>query len=165
MFHRRTVHCFCGECLMPSPDQKEMIKNRICIITDLLHVIKQGTRGERHGPEYWQHHHWKAEMPPWMFSNEDSQPSRRDGLLSSFFLNTNWFLQRCLSSRLPGARFSLLRRPRSCSTQESIHVHIELRSELRCQCQNWRQIRWSQVSTRAKSGNIVVRHMRAWWRV
>ena len=25
-----------------------------------LYVIKQGTRGERHGPEDWQYHHWKA---------------------------------------------------------------------------------------------------------
>ena len=37
-----TVYCLCGMC------------------SDALDVVKQGTHGERHGPEEWQYHHWKA---------------------------------------------------------------------------------------------------------
>ena len=55
-----TVYCVCGKCLMPSPEQTEKIKNRIDLISDPLYVIKQGTHGERHGPEERQYH-WKAE--------------------------------------------------------------------------------------------------------
>ena len=39
---------------MPSLEQRERINNRIDIISDPLYVIKC------HGPEDWQHHHWKA---------------------------------------------------------------------------------------------------------
>ena len=45
---------------MPSPEQKEKLKNRIDIIPNPLYVIQQGRRGECHGPEEWQYHHWKA---------------------------------------------------------------------------------------------------------
>ena len=45
---------------MPSLEQTERINNRIDIISDPLYVVKQGVRGERHGPEDWQYHHWNA---------------------------------------------------------------------------------------------------------
>ena len=46
---------------MPSPEQTEKIKNRIDLISDPLYVVKQGTRGERHGPEDRQYNHWNAQ--------------------------------------------------------------------------------------------------------
>ena len=55
-----TVYCSCGKNLMPSPEQTGKIQNRIDIISNPLYVIKQGKRRERHGPEEWQYHHWKA---------------------------------------------------------------------------------------------------------
>ena len=45
---------------MLSLEETEKIRNRIVIISDPLYVIRQGKSGERHGPEEWQYHHWKA---------------------------------------------------------------------------------------------------------
>ena len=52
-----TVYCVCGECLIPSSEQTERIKNRIDIVS-----VRRQTRihGLRHGLEDWQYHHWKA---------------------------------------------------------------------------------------------------------
>ena len=50
---------------MPSPEQTEKIKNRIDLISDPLYAVKQGTRGERHGPEDWLYHHWNAKDAIW----------------------------------------------------------------------------------------------------
>ena len=45
---------------MPSPEKTEKMKNRIDIVSDPLYVVRQGICGERHGPEEWQDHRWKA---------------------------------------------------------------------------------------------------------
>ena len=37
------VYCVCGECLMPSPEQTERIKNRISASADPLYVVNQST--------------------------------------------------------------------------------------------------------------------------
>ena len=55
-----TIYCGCGKCLMPSPGQREKIKNRTDILADLQNVVKRVKAGERHGPEEWHYHHWKA---------------------------------------------------------------------------------------------------------
>ena len=55
-----TIYCGCGKCLIPSQEHADKIKRRIDILADPLYVVKRGRQGERHGPEEWQYHHWKA---------------------------------------------------------------------------------------------------------
>ena len=50
-----TIYCGC-----PSLEQTEKIKNRIDILAGPLYVVKRCKAGERHGPEEWPYHHWKA---------------------------------------------------------------------------------------------------------
>ena len=45
---------------MPSPEQTGKIKNRIGIISNPLHFLKEGQSGERHGTKQWQYDYWKA---------------------------------------------------------------------------------------------------------
>ena len=52
------------------------------IIADPLYVVKQGTHGERYGPEEWQYHHWKAKEATTNGKKGDTQPSRKDGKIT-----------------------------------------------------------------------------------
>ena len=62
----RTIQC--PSCLKKTKEgtvfflceRTEKIKNRIGIISNPLHIIKEGHTGERHVPTQWQHDHWKA---------------------------------------------------------------------------------------------------------
>ena len=53
-------YCGCGECLILSQEHTDKIKRRIDFHADPLFVVERRKTGERHGPEEWQYHHWKA---------------------------------------------------------------------------------------------------------
>ena len=55
-----TTYCGCGKCLIPSQEHPHKFERRIDILADPLYAVKRGRAGERHGPEEWQYHHWKA---------------------------------------------------------------------------------------------------------
>ena len=55
-----TIYCGCGKCLILSHEYEDYFSKRIVIPADSLYVVKRGRARERHGPEEWQHHHWKT---------------------------------------------------------------------------------------------------------
>ena len=55
-----TIYCGCGECLILSQEHTDEVKRIIYILAEPLYAVKRGRQGQRHGPEEWQYHHWKA---------------------------------------------------------------------------------------------------------
>ena len=77
-----TVYCLCGQCLMPSLEQTEKIKNRIDIISDPLYVVKQEHMENALDLRNNSAIIGKPKMPQRMSRKEDTQPSRKDGKMT-----------------------------------------------------------------------------------
>ena len=58
------------------------IQNGTDIVSNLLHVVNQGTRGGRHGLEEWQYHHCKVNDATTKVEKEDTSHSRKDGTMT-----------------------------------------------------------------------------------
>ena len=123
------VHCVCGKCLMPSPEETERIKNRIDIIADPLHVVQQGNRGVRHGLEDWKTHHWKAKDATRNVKKRGFT-TRRDGKMNPNIDRPNRYMNG------PASAASFV------DYLNTVDINFEATQEERTRCHNQYVLRW-----------------------
>ena len=100
-----TIYCGCGKCLILSHEYEDYFSKRIVIPADSLYVVKRGRARERHGPEEWQHHHWKTlDAAPNCRIREYESTGRRwrdDPYCRVTQQKHGWFLAYCMFLGLP----------------------------------------------------------------